>query len=312
MYLCNCMHFPNMFNKHFCCSLLIIINKLITNTCAFKSYSCIIVTKNFALGCCSGNILDACTSENLSQSEYFLFRMKQTAAPWASKRSIATQYPQFQRFKHNLKNSFSSALPHSPEMFSLQWQLINVFLRISGEKYSQQSMHNEWQQFHVSNISEIVKVDCKVGLQLLQIRRKLAGIKADSAQKWFGWSYNVILYFTSWSLKPCKNQYNCLNVNFFFLYNVYCLVENDSNIYRSLRCQILSHCNHRAMQHNASVYQLCQTEASWFSDTATNHLDGCFWFSVMQMQRKIRVFNFTLNSFLTENVARIFLSEFWI
>lgn len=113
MYVRNCMHFPSIFNSHFCCSLLIIINKLTTNTCAFKLHSCIIVTKDSALGCCSGNILDACTSENFSQPEYFLFRMKPTAAPWASKRSMATYCSQFPRFKHSLKSSFSSPLPKS-------------------------------------------------------------------------------------------------------------------------------------------------------------------------------------------------------
>lgn len=45
-------------------------------------------------------------------------------------------------------------------------------------KYSQQSMHKEWQQFHISSISEIVRVDCKVGLQLLQIHRNLSGLSS--------------------------------------------------------------------------------------------------------------------------------------
>lgn len=45
---------------------------------------------NFAFGYCSGNMLDAYGSENLFQPQYFLFRMKPTAAPRASKRSMAT------------------------------------------------------------------------------------------------------------------------------------------------------------------------------------------------------------------------------
>lgn len=76
--------------NHFCWSLLIISGKLITDTSEFKSYSCIIVTKNFTLGYCSGNMLDACISEILFQPEYFLFRMKPTAAPRASRQSPAT------------------------------------------------------------------------------------------------------------------------------------------------------------------------------------------------------------------------------
>lgn len=136
---------------------------------------CIIVTKNFALGDCSGNILGACTSENLSQSEYFLFRMRPSAAPWASKRATVTCCSQFQRFKHSLESSFSSALPRSLAINVFFIVAVKCFFKNIWRKYSQQSMHKE-QQFCVINISEIVRVDCKVGLQLLQIHRKLAGL----------------------------------------------------------------------------------------------------------------------------------------
>lgn len=133
------MHFPNRFHNHFCWSLLIIINKLITNTCEFKLYSSIIVTKYFPLGYCSGNILDACTSENVFQPLYFLFRMKLTVAPWASKRSMATYCSQFQRFKHSLKSSFSSVLPRSFSRNVFFIVAVNKwFLRIFGE-----NIHNK-------------------------------------------------------------------------------------------------------------------------------------------------------------------------
>lgn len=73
--------------EHFHQSFLIIIIKLITDTNQFNSYSCIILTNNFNLGSCSGNMLDVCSSEKLFQPPS---RMKATAAPRASKRSMTT------------------------------------------------------------------------------------------------------------------------------------------------------------------------------------------------------------------------------
>lgn len=148
------MHFPNIFKNHFCWSLLIFINKLITNTWAFKLYSCIIVTKNLLLAIVL--VIFGMPSENISQPEYFLFRMKPTAAPWASKRSMATYCSQFQRFKHSLKSSFSSALPRSFSRNVFFIVAVNKwFLRIFGENIHNKTCIKERQQLHVSNISEM-------------------------------------------------------------------------------------------------------------------------------------------------------------
>lgn len=86
---CNRMQFPYSLNN-FCWSLLIVSSKLISGTNEFGWHACIVVTNNFALDCCSGNMLDACISENLFQPEKFLFRTKPTATPRATKRSMAT------------------------------------------------------------------------------------------------------------------------------------------------------------------------------------------------------------------------------
>lgn len=63
---------------------------MVADTKESKFYFSIIVTNNVVLGYHSGNMLDACISENLFQLKHFLFRMKPTAAPGASKRSMAT------------------------------------------------------------------------------------------------------------------------------------------------------------------------------------------------------------------------------
>lgn len=54
-------------------------------------------------------------------------------------------------------------------------------------------------------------------------------------------------------------------------------------------------------QHNITFQCTnCAKQKHQFSAIATNHLDGQFWFSIMQMQRKISMFYFSLNSFLTK------------
>lgn len=149
---------------------------MIKNTCEFRLNSCIIVIKNFALSYCSGNILDACTSENLFQPEYFLFRTKPTAAPWASKRSMATYCSQFQTFKHCLKSSFSSVLPRSFSRNVFFILAVNKrFLRIFGENIHNKACIKNGSSFMLATFRRLIRLTAKLDFGSCEPTESLQG-----------------------------------------------------------------------------------------------------------------------------------------